>query len=61
MVDDADKLVEFVEQIFNGKLLFKMQNDADRISRAEMEIGDSVLMLSESSDEWKATKTMLYL
>jgi PhnB protein len=61
IVDDADKLVEFVEKIFDGELLFKMKNDANRITHAEMKIGDSMLMLSESSEEWKATKTMLYL
>lgn len=60
VVEDADKLVEFVEKTFNGQLLFKMQNEAGRISHAEMKIGDSILMLAESAGEWKPTKTMLH-
>ncbi len=61
IVDDADKLVEFVETIFDGQILFKMQNEAGRITHGEMKIGDSMLMLSEASDEWQATRTMLHL
>jgi PhnB protein len=61
IVEDADKLVEFIEQVFDGKLFFKMQNDSGRISHGEMKIGDSMLMLAEASEEWKATRTMLHL
>lgn len=61
IVEDADKLVEFIEQVFDGKLIFKMETDKGRISHGEMKIGDSMLMLSEASGDWKSTRTMLYL
>lgn len=61
IVEDADRLVEFIEQVFDGKLIFKMETDKGRISHGEMKIGDSMLMLSEAAGEWKATQTMLYL
>lgn len=61
IVEDADKLVEFVEKIFDGKLLFKIQTEAGRISHGEMKIGDSVIMLSEAAGEWKPTNVMLLL
>jgi len=61
IVEDADRLVEFVETIFDGKLLFQMRNEAGRISHGEMKIGNSMLMLSEASGEWKPTNTMLHL
>jgi len=61
IVEDADKLVEFVEKTFDGELLFKILNDAGRITHGEMKIGNSMLMLSESSDEWKPTNVMLHL
>ena len=61
IVEDADKLVEFVEKIFDGELLFKMQNDKGRITHAEMKIGDSMMMLAEASEEWKPLQTMLHL
>lgn len=61
IVEDADKLIEFIENAFEGKLIFKMQNDEGRISHAEIKIGDSMMMLSEASEEWKATHTLMHL
>ena len=61
IVEDADKLIEFIEQVFDGKLIFKMQTDAGKIGHGEMKIGDSMLMLAESSEEWKPTRTMIHL
>ena len=61
IVEDADKLVEFVETVFDGKLLFQMRNDAGRISHGEMKIGNAMFMLSEASGEWKPTQTLLHL
>ena len=61
IAEKADKLVEFIEQVFDGELIFKMRNDSGKISHGEMKIGDSMLMLAEASDEWKATRTLLHL
>lgn len=61
IVEDADKLVEFIEQTFDGQLIFQMRTEAGRISHAEMKIGDSMLMLSEASEEWSAMPTMIHL
>jgi PhnB protein len=61
IVEDADKLVEFVETIFGGQLVFKMKTDAGRISHGEMKVGNAMFMLSEASGEWKPTQTMLHL
>jgi PhnB protein len=61
IVEDADKLVEFVETIFGGELVFKMKNEAGRISHGEMKVGNAMFMLSEASGEWKPTQTMLHL
>ena len=61
VVDGAEKLIEFVETVFGGKLVFKMNSEEGRIGHAEMKIGDSFLMLADASDEWKATRTLLHL
>ncbi|MGI8641110.1 MAG: VOC family protein [Pyrinomonadaceae bacterium] len=61
IVEDANKTIEFIEKIFDGSLLFKMQDDAGKINHAEMKIGNAMLMLAEASEEWKPTRTMLYL
>lgn len=60
IVENADELVEFIEKIFDGQLLFKMQNQDGRISHGEMTIGDSKLMLAEATEEWEPTQTMLH-
>lgn len=60
IVEDADKLVEFIEKVFDGKLIFKMPTEKGRIGHGEMKIGDSMLMLSEASGEWQPTTTMLH-
>ena len=61
VVEGADKLLEFIEKTFDGKVTTKMQDDKGRIAHAELKIGDSMLMLAEASEEWGATKTLLYL
>ena len=61
IVEGADKLLEFIQNTFDGKVMVNMQDDKGRISHAELKIGDSMLMLAEASEQWKATKTLLYL
>lgn len=61
IVQEADKLLEFIEKVFGGQLLHKMQTDEGKIGHAEVKIGDSILMLSEACEEWKPTQTWLYL
>jgi PhnB protein len=61
IVEDAEKLIEFVEQAFDGRVFIKMQDENGKINHAEMKIGDSALMLAEASEEWKPTRTFLHL
>ncbi len=61
VVEDANKAIEFIEKIFDGQLLFKLQNEAEKITHAEIKIGNSMLMLAEASEEWKPTRSMLHL
>jgi PhnB protein len=61
IVEGAGKLIEFIENVFEGKVTTKIQDDSGRINHAEMKVGDSMLMLAEASEEWKPTKTMLHL
>lgn len=61
VVEDAEKLIEFIQTVFDGKLIFKMNNDDGKIGHAEIKIGDSHLMLADASEEWKPTKTLLHL
>lgn len=46
-VDDAEKAIEFYKQAFGAKERMRMPAPDGRIAHAELEIGDSVLMLSD--------------
>lgn len=61
VVEGADRLVEFIERVFDGKLLFKMETDEGKIGHGEIKIGDSILMFADASDEWEPTRALLHL
>jgi len=61
IVEDAKKLIEFLEKTFDAKMAFVMKDDNGRINHAEIKIGDSMLMFSEGCEEYKPTFTHLYL
>jgi uncharacterized glyoxalase superfamily protein PhnB len=55
VVDDADAVLEFATAVLGAKERFNMRTPDGKIGHAELEIGDSVLFLSEasSSDQGK--------
>lgn len=61
IVDGAGKLIEFIETVFDGKVVMKMEGENGKIAHAEIKIGDSMLMLADSGEEWKPTQAMLHL
>src|SRR4051794_16691486 len=46
-VDDAAKAIDFYKRAFGATERMRMDAPGDRIGHAELEIGDSVLMLSD--------------
>jgi PhnB protein len=46
-VDDAAKAIEYYKRAFGAKERVKMEGPPGKISHAELEIGDSVIMLSD--------------
>jgi PhnB protein len=46
-VDDAAKAIEFYKRAFGAKERVKMEGPPGKIAHAEIEIGDSVIMLSD--------------
>src|SRR5438093_11946879 len=60
-VSGASKLIDFLKQTFDAKEVHVMKTPDGRISHAEIKIGDSVVMLGEASDAWKASPSSLYV
>ncbi len=50
-IDGADRAIRFYEKAFNAKELVRMHDEKGRVSHAEIQIGDSRLMLSDEHAE----------
>ena len=63
MVNDVEGLIEFVQDAFDGTLRGgEAARDASgRIMHAEVQIGDSVVMMSQATDEFAPKTAMLHL
>ncbi len=61
IVEDAHRIVDFLESAFDGTVVRKAEGDSGRIAHAEVRIQDSVIMLGSSSPEWPALRSMIHL
>jgi len=61
VVEGVERLVAFLEQVFDAKERGNREIAADAtIAHAEVVIGDSVLMLSESSSKYPSRPSVLF-
>ncbi len=56
VVDGAAEAIEFYKQVFGARERMSMPQPDGKIAHAELEIGDSVVMVSDSSD-WSPVKS----
>jgi PhnB protein len=61
IVDGANKVIEFAAAAFGAKVLFRMPRPDGTVAHAELEIGDSRVMVADSSAEWTAMPAMVHL
>ena len=61
VVEDAPGLIEFMKSAFGGKERMRMASEDGSIMHAEVEIGDSVVMIGEVSGEFPSKTAMLHL
>ncbi len=54
VIRDAAKAIEFYEKAFGAKETFRMPGPGGKIMHAELQIGDSMLMLAEEMPEYGA-------
>ncbi len=60
-VQGADKLIDFLKQVFAATEIERMANADGTIKHAEVRIGDSVVMISEPRGEWKPMPGAFYV
>ena len=62
VVDGAEKIIRFMKEAFGAQPLFEpMMRPDGKVMHAEFKIGDSVVMISDTSERAQATSDMLYV
>lgn len=61
IVDGAQKLVDLLKTIFDAKELRRFDRDNGSIEHIELQLDDSVIMISDSTDKYPANTTMLHV
>jgi PhnB protein len=61
VVEGAAKLIDFMKGAFDAEELFRLPAPDGMIGHAEMRIGDSVIMLADSTGEYKPFPAMLHI
>ena len=60
-VTDADQLLEFLVKAFDGTIVVTNRYDNGSIQHARVRIGDSVIMLNESNEQYSANVSQMHL
>ena len=61
VVNGADKLIEFAQKAFGATVNHRISRPDGRVGHAELQIGDSRIMLGEAHKEWEPMPTGIYL
>ena len=61
IVDNAQKLVDLLTVIFDAKTLRRFDHGNGKIAHIELQLDDTVLMISDSTEKYGANKTMLHI
>lgn len=61
IVENAQKLVDLLTIVFAAKILRRFDRENGKIAHVELQLDDSLIMISDSTDTFKANKTMLHI
>ena len=61
VVDGAERLIDFLKKAVGAKERFMMKCSEGKIAHAELQIGDSIVMLADSSPQWQPTTAMIHV
>lgn len=60
-VKDSAAQIEFLQKAFNAELKYSMKDDSGIVRHAEMQIGDSMVMIGQARDQWTPKPANFYL
>ena len=61
VVEGASNFIDFVKNAFGGQEIYRFPAPGGKIGHAEMRVGDSVLMLADTTAEFSPSKMVAYL
>jgi uncharacterized glyoxalase superfamily protein PhnB len=61
VVDGANELLRFIEQSFEGKMAAIMKGNDGKVMHADIQVGDSHIMVSDATEKYAADTSRLYL
>ena len=61
IVDDAEKLIDFLKIVFEAEELTRYDREDGSIMHAELKLDDSIVMISDSTEDYPAITTMLHM
>jgi len=60
-VSDADQLLEFLVEAFGGTIVVTNRHPNGSMKHARVRIGDSVIMINESNEQYPVNVSQMYL
>lgn len=60
-VHGAAKLIDFMKQAFNAKETYRLDGPNGTLMHVELQIGDSMIMVGEATDQWKPMQATVAL
>jgi PhnB protein len=61
IVNNAHKLVDLLTVIFDAKTLRRFDRENGKIAHIELQLDDTVIMISDSTEDYEANTTMLHI
>jgi uncharacterized glyoxalase superfamily protein PhnB len=61
IAEDGGAVVDFVQQVFGATEVIMMRRPDGKVWHAEMQIGDSRVMISTATDQWKPMPANLHV
>lgn len=61
IVDNAQKLVDLLKAVFNATELRRFDRNEGKIAHIELQLDDTIVMISDSVENYPANKTMLHI
>ena len=61
IVDNAQKLVDLLKVIFSATEVRRFDHDNDTIAHIELKLDDTIIMISNSTDNYPANTAMLHI